>query len=144
MGISPQQLPRTCASAKRPTATARTLSWPPPNPPSYRDVHLFVDLLQQAVTLDGETVTLTRMQYRILALLVEHAGVVVTRPILLLHIRGKVPELRPSKLDAHIRELRKRLGIYAGQYIETITGTGYRFRPSPSALAHRDAKDMPN
>jgi len=88
-----------------------------------------VDLLQRVVTLDSETVTLTRMQYGLLAVLVERAGEVVPRSMLLLQIRGNLPELRPSKLDAHIRELRKRLGIYAGQYIDTVVGAGYRFRP---------------
>ena len=58
----------------------------PQKQPSYRDDHLYVDLRQQLVILDGETVSLTRMQYRLLAVLVEHAGVVVTRMILLLHI----------------------------------------------------------
>ena len=102
-----------------------------PTPLSYRDEHLFVDLLQRVVTLDGDMVTLTRMQYRLLTILVEHAGEVVPRSILLLHISGNLPELRPSKLDAHILELRKRLGIYAGQYIETVVREGYRFRPMP-------------
>jgi len=104
---------------------------PPPNPPSYRDEHLYVDLRQQLVMLDGETVRLTSMQYHLLLLLVEHAGEVVPRASLLLRIWGNMPELRPSKLDAHIRGLRKKLGIYAGQYIETVVGAGYRFRPRP-------------
>jgi hypothetical protein len=29
----------------------------------------------------------------------------------------------------HIRRLRKKLGGYADQYIETIFGIGYRFQP---------------
>jgi DNA-binding response OmpR family regulator len=89
-----------------------------------------VDLRQHLVMPDGEMVRLTSMQCRLLAVLVEHAGVVVTRPILLLHIWGNVPELRPSKVDRQIRELRKRLGIHS-RYIETIVGVGYRFRPLP-------------
>jgi DNA-binding response OmpR family regulator len=97
----------------------------------YRDDHLFVHLRQQLVMLDGETVRLTSMQHRLLALLVQHAGEVVPRASLWLRIWGKVPELRSSKLDAHIRRLRKKLGIYAGQYIETVVGEGYRFRPHP-------------
>jgi len=96
----------------------------------YRDEHLYLDMRQQLVMLDGEAVRLTSMQYRLLAVLVEHAGVVVTRPILLLHIWGNVPEPRPSKLDAHIRELRKKLTMHH-QYIETVVGVGYRFRPLP-------------
>jgi DNA-binding response OmpR family regulator len=88
-------------------------------------------LRQQVVILDSEAVTLTRIQYRVLALLVEHAGEVVPRAILLLHICGNVPELRPSKLDVHMRGLRTKLGVYADQYIETVVGVGYRFQPSP-------------
>ena len=34
----------------------------------YRDGHLYVDLRQQLVMLDGEMVRLTPMQYRLLAL----------------------------------------------------------------------------
>jgi len=81
------------------------------------------------VVLDGETVTLTRREYRLLALLAQHAGEVVPRSMLLLHIWGQVPEIRPSPLDVHIRGLRRKLGVYADQYVETVVGTGYRFRP---------------
>jgi hypothetical protein len=55
----------------------------PPNQQFYRDEHLFVDLRQQRVMLDSETVTLTRMEYRLLALLVKRAEEVVPRSILL-------------------------------------------------------------
>ena len=44
-------------------------------------------------------------------------------------IWGHVPEMRPSTLDVHIRGLRRKLGVYADQYVETVVGTGYRFRP---------------
>jgi DNA-binding response OmpR family regulator len=60
------------------------------------------------------------MEFRLLAVLVENAGEIVP--------------MRIQTVDMHIRRLRKKLGIYADQYIEMITGTGYRFRPSPSAL----------
>ena len=89
--------------------------------PSYRDEHLYVDLRQQLMILDSETVTLTRMEYRLLALLVKHAGEVVTRPTLLM--------LTPM-VDAHAWRLRKKLGKYAQRYIETVVGAGYRFRPA--------------
>ena len=89
-----------------------------------------MDLRQQQVILDGETVTLTRREYRLLTLLAQHAGEVVPRSSLLLHIWGHVPEVRPSTLDVHIRGLRRKLGVYADQYVETVVGTGYRFRPA--------------
>jgi DNA-binding response OmpR family regulator len=94
---------------------------PSPNRPYYRDKHLFVDLHNQVVMLDLKILTLTRMEYRLLALLVEHAGEVVPRPTLLM--------LTPT-VDAHLWRLRKKLGKYADQYIETVVGVGYRFRPA--------------
>jgi DNA-binding response OmpR family regulator len=94
----------------------------------YRDDHLFVDPRQKLVTLDGEIVTLTRKEYRLLALLVQHAGEVVPRPILLTHIWGYVP--RSRTLDMHIRQLRQKLAMH-GRYIETVVGVGYRFQPAP-------------
>ena len=97
--------------------------------PFYRDEHLYVDLRRQVVILDGEAVTLTLREYRLLTLLVEHAGEVVPRSILLMHIWGHVPEIRPSTLDVHIRGLRKKLGVYADHYVGTVIGAGYRFRP---------------
>jgi DNA-binding response OmpR family regulator len=101
----------------------------PESPPTFHDKHLHVDLNQQAVMLDGETVRLTPMQYRLLALLVEHAGVVVSRPILLMQIWRCAPEIHQHKVDTCIRGLRKKLGVCADHYIETVIGVGYRFRP---------------
>ena len=125
-----------CASAKRCKGrrvfnhfALSLLRLPSVNPPFYRDEHLFVDLRDRVVTLDSETVTLTRKEYRLLALLAHHPGEVVPRPILLTHIRGHVPERRPSMLDVHIHGLRRKLGIYADLYIETVVGVGFIFRP---------------
>jgi len=44
--------------------------------------------------------------------------------------RGDARRTSPRRVDAHVSGLRKRLGIYAEQYIETVIGTGYRFRPA--------------
>jgi DNA-binding response OmpR family regulator len=98
----------------------------------YHDEHLHVDLRHHVVILDGETVRLTPMQYQVLAPLVEYAGVVVTRPILLMQFGEYSPEIRERRVDACIHGLRRKLGVYADQYIETVAGVGYRFRPSAS------------
>ena len=42
---------------------------------------------------------------------------------------GYGAEIRTRTLDVHVRRLRKKLGGYADQYIETIFGIGYRFQP---------------
>ena len=103
----------------------------------YRDGHLYVDLRQQLVMLDGEMVRLTPMQYRLLALLVEHAGVVVTRAVFLMQFGGYSPEIRERRVDACIHGLRRKLGVYADQYLETVFGVGYLFRPMPGAQGLR-------
>jgi DNA-binding response OmpR family regulator len=83
-----------------------------------------VDLRQQLVKLCGQTLTLTHKEYCLLALLVKHAGEVVPRTIMLMEL----PERHPRVLDVHIGWLRRRLGAYS-DHIETVIGTGYRFRP---------------
>jgi DNA-binding response OmpR family regulator len=95
----------------------------------YRDAHLFVHLHQQVVMLDGETIRLNRMEYRLLAILVEHAGEVMAQSILFMEIWGYGPEILEGKVDTCIRGLRKKLGVYADQCIETVFGFGYCFRP---------------
>ena len=106
------------------------LALSPQNPSSYRDEPLYVDLRQRVVMLDGEVLTLTTTQYRLLALLVEHAGKVVPRAIIMTQIWGYAPETHTRTVDVHIRKLRKKL--HPGQYIETVVGVGYSFRPQGS------------
>ena len=90
---------------------------------------LFVHLRHPVVMLDGQAITLTRMEYRLLALLVEHAGEVVPRAVILKQIWGDAPDIPVRRADPHIRGLRKRLGVYGDQYIEKVIGIGCRFRP---------------
>src|SRR5262245_18605919 len=97
--------------------------------PAYRDEHLAIDFGQQAVVLDGQRMTLTRKEYDLLALLVQHAGEIIPRDALLMRVWGYSAEIRTRTLDVHVRRLRKKLGSYADTYIETIFGIGYRFQP---------------
>jgi DNA-binding response OmpR family regulator len=97
------------------------LRLPPLKPPFYRDEHLFVSLRDRLVILDSKILTLTPMEYGLLALLVQHAGEIVPRPDLLM--------LTPM-VDTHLWRLRRKLGIYFDRHIETVLGVGYRFRPS--------------
>src|ERR1700690_2530830 len=95
----------------------------------YRDEHLSIDFDQQRATLDTARMTLTRKEYDLLALLVQHAGEIIPREALLMRVWGYGAEIRTRTLDVHVRRLRKKLGGYADQYIETIFGIGYRFQP---------------
>ena len=95
----------------------------------YRDAHLTLDFERQAATLDSQPMTLTRKEYDLLALLVSYAGVIVPRAEMLMRVWGYSTEIRTRTLDVHIRHLRKKLGVYADVYIETVFGVGHRFQP---------------
>jgi two-component system phosphate regulon response regulator PhoB len=82
---------------------------------------------------------LTRKEYELLALLVKHAGEIIPRQALLLRVWSYGAGIRTRTLDVHIRRLRKKLGAYAEQYIETIFGIGYRFQPYRAASSFRPA-----
>ena len=76
---------------------------------------------------------MTRKEYDLLALLIQNAGEVVTREMLLLRVWGYSNQIRTRTLDVHIRRLRKKLGEHSGTYIETIFSVGYRFQPFRAA-----------
>jgi DNA-binding response OmpR family regulator len=97
--------------------------------PAYRDEHLGIDFDRQSAELDSTRMVLTRKEYDLLALLVQHAGQIIPRDVLLQRVWGYGAEIRTRTLDVHVRRLRKKLGAYADQYIETIFGIGYRFQP---------------
>src|SRR5579883_3016012 len=88
-----------------------------------------MDFSQQTATFDTQRLVLTRKEYDLLALLVQHAGEIIPREALLLRVWGYSSEIRTRTLDVHIRRLRKKLGNYADRDIGTIFGIGYRFQP---------------
>ena len=100
----------------------------------YRDTHLTLDFERQAATLDSEPLPLTRKEYDLLALLVSYAGVIVPRAEVLMRVWGYSTEIRTRTLDVHIRHLRRKLGVYADLYIETVFGVGHRFQPYGSSV----------
>jgi two-component system alkaline phosphatase synthesis response regulator PhoP len=108
-------------------------------PERYQDQHLEVDFTTASAWLDLHPIILTRKEYALLSLLVQNAGEIVPRDALLWRIWGYSAQIRTRTLDVHIRRLRRKLGSYSYQYIETIFGSGYRFqpfRPEPSLRDH--------
>jgi len=99
------------------------------SPYRYQDSHLEVDFARKSAALDSHRLVLTRKEYDLLALLVENAGEIIPRQVLLMRVWGYSNEIRTRTLDVHVRRLRKKLGAYSEQYIETIFGIGYRFQP---------------
>jgi len=98
-------------------------------PERYQDAHLEVDFTRASASLDTRRMVLTRKEYELLSLLVQNAGEIIPREALLWRVWGYSAQIRTRTLDVHIRRLRKKLGGYSEQYIETIFGIGYRFQP---------------
>ena len=96
----------------------------------YQDLHLTVDFQLQRVQLDGQPLKLTQKEFDLLAILVQRAGELIPRSMLLMTVWGYGLEIQTRTLDVHIRRLRRNLGSCARQYIETVVGVGYRFQPS--------------
>ena len=86
---------------------------------------------------NGHDIELTPRDCSILALLHERAGQVVDRDTLLNRCRGLEYYPESRTLDMQIAKLRKRIEHDPGapEIIETVRGTGYRWRPrSPAAV----------
>jgi two-component system, OmpR family, phosphate regulon response regulator PhoB len=103
--------------------------------PVLRAGPLAVDRAAHTVTVDGEAVELTPLEYRLLLLLLERRGRVQSRPDLLETVWDSQPDIQTRTVDMHVQRLRAKLGD-AGAQIETVRGFGYRFR-----AAGRDARD---
>src|SRR6267142_1135980 len=107
-------------------------------PERYQDPHLEVDFVRAVASLDSRRMVLTRKEFELLSLLVQNAGEIIPRDALLWRIWGYSTQIRTRTLDVHIRRLRKKLGSYSEQYIETIFGIGYRFQPFRAQRAIHD------
>lgn len=92
---------------------------------------LVVDLSAHQVRLDGEEISLTPTEFRLLQVLVERQGRTQSRRQLLERawdVESEVSDrIQTRTVDMHIRRLRAKLGALES-CIETVRGFGYRFR----------------
>ncbi len=82
------------------------------------------------VTVNGDEVALTALEFKLLATFLERKGRVQTRDVLLTDVWDVSADVTTRTVDTHIKRLREKLGP-AGQYLETIRGVGYRFKQTP-------------
>src|SRR6478735_10962567 len=105
-----------------------------PAPGGTRGVMVFgklrLDRDAHRVWVGEQEVTLTALELRLLATLLERRGRVQSRPALLDDVWGMSGEVTTRTVDTHVKRLREKLGS-AGPYIETVRGVGYRFTPAP-------------
>ena len=89
---------------------------------------LEIDLNGHRVTLAGEAVRLTPIEFSLLAILAQHPGQTFTRAQLLDRL-GMAADNFDRSVDAHIKNLRRKLEADTSdpRYILTVFGIGYQF-----------------
>ncbi|MBD0348914.1 MAG: response regulator transcription factor [Thermoleophilia bacterium] len=91
---------------------------------------LRIDPARRRVTVRGDAVELTYVEFELLRALAERPGRVFTRQALLERLWGDADYRDPRTIDVHVRHLREKLELDARrpEYIFTVRGVGYRFR----------------
>jgi len=88
-----------------------------------------VDIDRHQVTVDGEPVDLSALQFTLLRAMAESPGRVFARHQLIDRVWGRDFYGEERIVDVHVGNLRKALGDSASspRFIETVRGVGYRF-----------------
>ena len=84
---------------------------------------LRLDARAARVTVDGNPVKLTSLEYRLLAYLMHHQDRVVSRTELVEHLYDQDFDRDSNTIEVFVGRVRKKLGI---DIIETVRGLGYR------------------
>ena len=90
---------------------------------------LALDEADFAARLNGETLSLTRTEFHVLALLVSRPGRVYTRQQIIDATQSEEKSVTERTVDVQLVGLRRKLGDWAAAHIETIRGVGYRVKP---------------
>ncbi|MFA6264877.1 MAG: response regulator transcription factor [Pseudolabrys sp.] len=96
---------------------------------------LTIDLASRAVTLNGQRMTLTPKEYRLLQVLAQHAGNVVTHQHLLKEVWGSIHMQDTHYLRIFVRKLRQKIepAPDSPKILVTELGVGYRLALSTEA-----------
>ena len=96
----------------------------------YDDGVVMIDFGTRDVTIRGNAVLLTPLEFRLLAALTEHVGQVLSREQLLDLVWGSTYDVTDDQVKTYIGYLRRKIGDDAthSQLIETVRGFGYRYR----------------
>jgi DNA-binding response OmpR family regulator len=122
--FSPKELVARVRAVLRRTQAAQA-----GGPEVLRVADVEVDLPRMRVTVGGRLVELTPTEFQLLAALVREPGRVFTRGQLLDAVHGVAFESYERAIDAHVKNLRKKLEPTPSRprYLLTVHGVGYRF-----------------
>jgi two-component system KDP operon response regulator KdpE len=96
--------------------------------PTFTLGDLHVDLPKRQVSVAGQQVHLTPIEYRLLSTLIRHAGKVLTHRQLLLEVWGPPYAEQAHYLRVYMAQLRRKLEVNPARprYLLTEPGVGYR------------------
>lgn len=92
----------------------------------FRDIEM--DVAAYEVFVQGNKLDLTKTEYDLLKLLIEHKNKVCTRELILTSVWGYDTDIETNVVDVYIRHLRNKLPGDMNTYIETVRGVGYVMR----------------
>jgi len=122
--FSPKELVARVRAVLRRTQAAQA-----GGPEVLRVADVEVDLPRMRVSVGGRPVELTPTEFQLLWTLMREPGRVFTRGQLLDAVHGVAFESYERAIDAHVKNLRKKLEPTPGRprYLLTVHGVGYRF-----------------
>lgn len=133
--VKPVSMPVLIERVKAVLRRATAHRAPLPEPacgPTYRLQGAIFDAAVHAIVSDGQCVTLTPTESRILHLLAAHAGHALSAERIWERIWGYDSESDVNVIKTHIRHLRAKIGRLPGdpQPIRTVPGVGYVVQPA--------------
>lgn len=88
---------------------------------------LQIDLGKYEVSCCGEKIHMTPSEFKIIAILAQQRGRVLTRDQLIEVVQGEGVTVTGRTVDTHVFGIRKKL-LSCSEWIETIRGVGYRIK----------------
>jgi two-component system, OmpR family, alkaline phosphatase synthesis response regulator PhoP len=122
--FSPKELVARVRAVLRRTESARATG-----PELIRVADVEVDVPRMRVSVAGRSVDLTPTEFLLMATLAREPGRVFTRSQLLDAVHGVAFESYERAIDAHVKNIRKKIEPAPGRprYLLTVHGVGYRF-----------------
>ena len=96
----------------------------------YRSGDLMIDFDKRLVTIAGQEIHLTQIEYKLVSLLAQNAGKVLTYDYIINHIWGPYADSNNQILRVNMAHIRRKKGENPAEpkYINTEIGVGYRMR----------------
>ena len=90
-----------------------------------------VDTIGRVISMDGQILSLTNMEFELLELLLANPGTLFSRDDILKHLRGIEAKIFSRSIDILISRLRQKIEANPKEpkFIKTIWGKGYMFIP---------------